>query len=59
MPEIGDLVVTEENGRRLFIAQGDADWQVTTADGIEAWKAALEGRSSRWNTISMKTSTTC
>ena len=32
-----------ENGRRLFIAQGDADWQVTTADGIEAWKAALEG----------------
>lgn len=32
-----------KNGRRLFIAQGDADWQVTTADGIEAWKAALEG----------------
>ena len=32
-----------ENGRRLFIAQGDADWQVSTADGIEAWKAALEG----------------
>ncbi len=28
-------------GKPLFIAQGAKDWQVTPADGIEAWRAAL------------------
>jgi uncharacterized protein len=28
-------------GKPLFIAQGAKDWQVTPADGIEAWQAAF------------------
>ena len=32
-----------ENGGRLFIAQGSADWQMTQADGLEAWQTALSG----------------
>ena len=30
-------------GKPLFIAQGAKDWQVTPADGIEAWQEALSG----------------
>jgi uncharacterized protein len=30
-------------GTRLFISQGGKDWQVTPADGMDAWKSMLGG----------------